>query len=60
MTNIEFIYQNWFEMNAYGWLENLQMLIAKYSYIGINADYSSLTKVELWGVYCYLSRLDEG
>ena len=39
------------------WLERLQMLIARYSTIGLNADIASLSLIELYAVYCYLSRL---
>ena len=41
------------------WLERLQMLIARFSYLGISADITSLSMFEAWGLYCYLSRLAE-
>ena len=44
-------------MDNIQWLERLQMLIARHSYIGLNADIASLSLIELWGVYCYLSQL---
>jgi hypothetical protein len=37
------------------WLERLQTLIARFSYMGIDADIASLSLVEAWGLYCYLS-----
>jgi hypothetical protein len=40
-----------------GWLERLQTLLARHSYIGLNADIASFSLIELYGVYCYLSRL---
>ncbi len=42
------------------WLERLQMLIARFSYLGINADITSLSLVEAWGLYLYLDRLGGG
>ena len=36
------------------WLERLQMLIARFSYMGIDADIASLSLVEAWGLYLYL------
>ncbi len=47
-------------MNNETWLERLQTLLERFSYLGINADMASLSLVELWGVYCYLSRLADG
>lgn len=41
------------------WLERLQMLIARFSYLGINADIASLSMCDAWGLYCYLNRLAE-
>jgi hypothetical protein len=41
------------------WPERLQALIARFSYMGIDADIASLSLVEAWGLYCYLSRLAE-
>jgi hypothetical protein len=39
------------------WLTRLEMLIAKYNYV--SADIATLTLIEAWGVYLYLSRLAE-
>ena len=46
-------------MNNNDWLERLQTLMARFNYIGIDADIASLSLIELWGLYCYLSRLAE-
>jgi len=46
-------------MNNNQWLSRLQTLIARFSYMGLDADIASLSLIELWGVYCYLSRLVE-
>ncbi len=46
-------------MNNNDWLIHLKTLIAKYPYTAIDADIASLTLVELWGFYCFLSRLAE-
>jgi hypothetical protein len=42
------------------WLEHLQTLCVRFSRLGIGADLATLSLVELWGLYCYLSRLVEG
>ncbi len=42
------------------WLERLQSLCERFSYLGIDADLAALSIVELWGLYCYLSRLADG
>jgi hypothetical protein len=39
------------------WIDELNMLLARYSYLNLNADIATLSLVELWGLYCYLSRL---
>lgn len=44
-------------MNNYNWLVRLQSLCERFSYLGIGADMASLSLFELWGLYCYLSRL---
>ena len=41
----------------FDWLKELQMLILKYSHLGINPDLSTMTLSELWGVYCHLRAL---
>jgi len=44
-------------MNNETWLERLQMLCERFSHLGLDADLAALSIVELWGLYCYLSRL---
>ena len=44
-------------MNDETWLERLQTLLGRFSNLGISADIAALSLIELWGVYCYLSRL---
>ena len=39
------------------WLERLQMLLARFSYLNLDADIASLSLFELRGLYQYLSRL---
>jgi hypothetical protein len=39
------------------WLERLQMLLARFSYLNLDADIASLSFIELYGLYCYLSRM---
>lgn len=41
------------------WLERLQTLVARFSYMGLDADIAALSLIELWGLYCYLNRLAE-
>ena len=47
-------------MNEEPWLKRLQALLERFSYLGIGADIASLSLIELWGVYCFLSRLADG
>lgn len=42
------------------WLECLQTLCERFSYLGIGADLAALSLIDLWGLYCYLSRLADG
>lgn len=39
------------------WLDELNLLLARYSYLNLNADIATLSLVELWGVYRYLIRM---
>ncbi len=39
------------------WLEQLEMLLVRFSHLGIGADVASLSLIELWALYLYLSRL---
>jgi len=41
------------------WIERLQMLVARFHYVGIDADISSLTLIDAWALYLHLSRLVE-
>ncbi len=41
------------------WLERLETLLARFSHMGLEIDIASLSLIDLWGVYCYLSRLAE-
>lgn len=45
--------------NPETWLVRLQMLCERFSHLGIGAGMAALSLTELWGVYCYLSRLAE-
>ncbi len=47
-------------MSNESWLERLQTLCERFSYLGIGADLAGLSLIELWGLYCYLSRLADG
>jgi hypothetical protein len=42
------------------WLERLQTLLERFSYLGVDADIAALSLIELWGLYCFLARLAEG
>ncbi|SEN42931.1 hypothetical protein [Nitrosomonas marina] len=42
------------------WLERLEMLLVRFSHLGIGADVASLGLIELWSLYVYLSRLTDG
>ncbi|SDZ02929.1 hypothetical protein [Nitrosomonas sp. Nm33] len=44
-------------MSDQTWLERLEMLLVRYSHLEINEDVASLSLVELWAIYLYLSRL---
>lgn len=39
------------------WLQRLQMLATRFSHLGVSADLAGLGIIELWGLYCFLSRL---
>lgn len=47
-------------MNSESWLERLEMLLMRFSHLGIGTDVASLSLIELWALYCYLSRLGNG
>lgn len=42
------------------WLERLEMLLARFSHLGIGSDVASLSLIELWALYLHLSRLVDG
>ena len=44
-------------MNNLDWLQHLQMLIQRFSYLGIDAHTASLVLIELGVLYIYLSQL---
>ena len=46
-------------MTDENWLERLQVLLVRFSDLGISGDVAGLSLTELWGVYCFLSRLAE-
>ena len=39
------------------WLQRLHTLVARFSHLNLDADMASLSLLELWALYCYLSRL---
>ena len=46
-------------MNNKDWLKRLQMLIARFSHLGIDADMASVSLIDSWALYLHLSRLAE-
>ena len=47
-------------VNRESWMERLEMLLTRFPHLGIGADVASLSLIELWSLYVYLSRLMEG
>ena len=47
-------------MNNQAWLQHLEMLLIRFSHLGIGADVALLSLIELWAVYLHLSRLANG
>lgn len=41
------------------WLEKLAGLALRWSHLGVTADLDAMGDSERWGVYCYLSCLDD-
>lgn len=41
------------------WIVQLQMLVARFQYIGIDAEIASLTLIDALALYLYLNRLLE-
>lgn len=46
-------------MNGEPWLDELSMLLERFSGLAISADIAALSLCELWGMYCYLRHLAE-
>lgn len=42
------------------WLLRLQELAVRHSHMGLAADLPALSIIELWGIYCFLSRIEGG
>ncbi len=42
------------------WLQHLEILLVRFSHLGVGADVASLSLIELWAVYLHLSRLADG
>jgi len=42
------------------WQRQLEMLLIRFSHLGIGADVASLSMIELWALYLHLSRLIDG
>ncbi len=42
------------------WLQRLEMLLIRFSHLGVGADVASLSLIELWALYLHLSRLVDG
>jgi hypothetical protein len=47
-------------MSNRAWLEQLEMLLARFLHLGIGADLAALSLVEARGVYQFLLRLADG
>ena len=44
-------------MNDDSWLEHLQMLLVRFSHLGIGDDVAKMTLTDVWALYRFLSRL---
>ncbi len=44
-------------MNEDSWLEHLQMLLVRFSHLGIGNDMAGMSLTEVWALYQFLSRL---
>lgn len=42
------------------WLNQLNELLGRFSSMGICPDIAAMTLCELWGVYCFLQRIEGG
>lgn len=47
-------------MKPDNWLERLQILAVRFSHLGVGADLATLSIIELWSLYLFLSRLADG
>jgi hypothetical protein len=45
-------------MRDFNWLTQLRILADRFEHLGLASDLPWLDLSELWGVYCYLRRLD--
>ncbi len=45
------------ELMNENWLQQLEILLIRFSHLGIGVDIASLSMIELWTVYMHLSRL---
>jgi len=41
------------------WLNELETLPAHHSHFGIDTDMATLTIIEQWGSYCFLSNIED-
>ena len=46
-------------MQSNNWLERLETLLERFSYLGIGADIAAMSLFELWALYLLLSRMVE-
>ena len=47
-------------MHSETWMERLQCLTVRFSHLGIGADLATLSMIEAWSLYLFLSRLADG
>ena len=45
--------------NSNTWFEDFELLVYRYSHLGISADLASLSLVEMYGLFLFLRRLHE-
>lgn len=46
-------------MDNESWQQRLQMLIVRHSYLGIGASLDGVSMTERWGMFCFLSRMED-
>lgn len=44
-------------MNNQYWLIQLEMLLVRFSYLGVSSDIAALGLTELWGLYMHLNKM---